>query len=70
MGRVVEGMGLVDSPPRTACSGIPVVSEQALPPPPLQVFPLGPMLHGTMSQVEFPDLKIFSVAASSVFSIP
>lgn len=35
-----------------------------------QVFPMGPLLAGTLCQVIFPNFNIFSLAASSVFSIP
>jgi hypothetical protein len=31
---------------------------------------MGPLLAGTLCQIIFPDFKIFSIAATSVFSIP
>nr|QNL10705.1 acyl-CoA: diacylglycerol acyltransferase 2B [Haematococcus lacustris]QNL10739.1 acyl-CoA: diacylglycerol acyltransferase 2-2 [Haematococcus lacustris] len=34
------------------------------------VFPMGPLLAGTLCQILFPDFNIFSLAASSVFSVP
>jgi hypothetical protein len=35
-----------------------------------QVFPMGPLLAGTVSCVLFPEFDIYSLAATSVFSIP
>jgi diacylglycerol O-acyltransferase 2, plant len=34
------------------------------------VFPMGPLVAGTLMQTLFPDWSIYSVAASSVFNIP
>ncbi|GFH10341.1 uncharacterized protein HaLaN_05635 [Haematococcus lacustris] len=31
---------------------------------------MGPLLAGTLCQILFPDFNIFSLAASSVFSVP
>jgi hypothetical protein len=34
------------------------------------VFPMGPLVAGSLVQVLFPDLSIYSLAATSVFSVP
>jgi hypothetical protein len=34
------------------------------------VFPMGPLVAGTLVNIMFPDFKIFSLAANSVFTIP
>lgn len=44
--------------------------SESIPPPPLGVFPISPLITGTLCARMFPGFRIFSLAADSVFKIP